>query len=250
MGRLGLPWVAAETPAAKAAVVTEIQHLAGLDGLSVEGIFTHFANADRLDKTDSKRQLRSFQDLLDRLDREGIELPLRHAANSAALIDLPASHLDMVRAGIATYGLDPSAEISASRIGLEPVLGWKTRIIQLKEVPTGFAVSYGSTWRTTRPTTLATIAVGYADGLARLLSSTGRMLVGGRPVPIVGRVCMDLTVLDLGSDSGAQVGDEVVIIGRQGDNELSAESLADTLGTINYEIVTSISARVPRIYHN
>jgi len=186
--------------------------------------------------------------LLDRLRQQGVEFPLNHAANSAALIDMPDSHLDMVRPGIATYGLYPSAEMDHDRASLKPVMEWKTRIIQLKQVPAGFGVSYGITYETPRPTTLATVAVGYADGLSRGLSNRGQMLVGGRKVPIIGRICMDLTLLDVGEVPGVAEGNEVVILGRQGDEVLSADEMAATLGTINYEIVSTISSRVPRIY--
>ncbi len=245
MGRLGWPWVAATEPAP---VLDAIEAIARVDGLELQGIFTHFANADRADKTDAGRQLERFLDLLARLERRGIRFPIRHAANSAALIDLPEAHLDMVRTGIATYGLYPEAAVQGPRIALEPVLTWKTRILQLKRVPAGFGVSYGTTYRTRQPTILATVAVGYADGLDRRLSSRGQMLVGGRPAPIAGRVSMDLTVLDLGPDADAAVGDEVVVLGSQGARQITADEMAAMLDTIHYEIVTSIAARVPRVY--
>ena len=252
MGRLGL---VANEPMAEEATASAANHrfgevyaIAGLPGLEVEGLFTHFATADHSDKIYADRQLRRFQELLDRLKRQGLEFPLNHAANSAALIDMPASHLDMVRPGIATYGLYPSAEVDQRRVGLRPVLEWKARVIQTKKVPVGFGVSYGITYETPRPTTLATVAVGYGDGLSRGLSSRGHMLVGGQRVPVVGRVCMDLTLLDVGEVPGVAEGDEVVILGRQGDEFLSADEMAATLDTINYEIVSTISSRIPRVY--
>lgn len=185
---------------------------------------------------------------MDGLETRGIDIPIKHTANSAALIDMPDSHLDLVRPGIATYGLYPSSETDRERVELRPSLQWKTRIIHLKEVPAGFGVSYGITFKTPEPTTLATVAVGYADGLSRLLSSQGQMLVREQRVPIVGRVCMDLCLLDVGRVSDSAVGDEVVIVGSQGDQALTADAMATTLDTINYEIVTSIAARVPRVY--
>ncbi len=154
----------------------------------------------------------------------------------------------MVRPGIATYGLYPSSEVSRSHVALRPVLAWKTRIVQLRRVPAGFGVSYGISYRTRRPTTLATVAVGYGDGLSRLLSSRGQMLVGGRQAAIAGRVCMDLTVLDVGDPTGLAPGAEVVILGRQGDLQASAGDMAELIGTITYEVVATISARVPRLY--
>ncbi len=228
--------------------VAEVETIASLRGLEVEGVFTHFATADHADKTYANRQLQRFLELVDRLRQQGLEFPLNHAANSAALIDMPESHLDMVRPGIATYGLYPSTEVDHERVDLKRVMEWKARIIQLKKVPAGFGVSYGITHETPRPTTLATVAVGYADGLKRGLSSRGQMLVGGQRVPIVGRICMDLTLLDVGEVPGVAVGDEVVILGRQGDEMLSADEMAASLDTINYEVVSTITSRVPRIY--
>jgi alanine racemase len=161
---------------------------------------------------------------------------------------MPRSHLDLVRPGIAIYGLYPSDEVHRQRISLKPAMALKSQIIQLKKVPAGFNVSYGSTYTTRQPTTIATVPIGYADGLNRLLSSSGQMLVGGRRVPIVGRVCMDLTMLDVGDAKNVQMGDEVVVFGQQGNVTLSVDEMAATLNTINYEIVTGISARVSRIY--
>ena len=226
----------------------EVETIARLDGLEVEGLFTHFATADSTDKAYAELQLERFKRLTDALHSRGIDIPIKHLANSAALIDMPDSHFDLVRPGIATYGLYPSSETDRDRVDLLPALQWKTRIIHLKKVPAGFGVSYGITYKTPKPTTLATVAVGYADGLSRLLSSQGQMLVGGQRVPIVGRVCMDLTLLDVGRVPDPAVGDEVVILGRQADEVLTADAMATTLDTINYEIVTSIAARVPRIY--
>jgi len=244
MGRLGL--LATASPLERR--VEEVQSIAQLAGLEIEGVFTHFATADSADQGYTETQLRRFQDLVQVLDELGIQIPVKHAANSAALMSVPSSHFDMVRPGIATYGLQPSSEWQRDDLDLQPVLQWKARIIHLKQVPTGFGVSYGITYRTSEPTTLATVAVGYADGLNTALSSRGEMLLRGQRVPIVGRICMDLTLLDVGDVPGASVGDEVVILGRQGDLLLTAESMATTLDTINYEIVTSITARVPRIY--
>lgn len=252
MGRLGLltdePRAEEATASAANHRFDEVRAIATLPGLEVEGLFTHFATADHAEKSYAERQLQRFDDLVKRLKQEGIEFPVNHAANSAALLDMPDSHLDMVRPGIASYGLYPSAEVDRSRVELKPVLEWKARIVQLKEVPAGFGVSYGITYETPRPTRLATVAVGYADGLNRGLSSCGEMLVRGQRVPIVGRICMDLTLLDVGEVPGATEGDEVVILGRQGDEALAADEMATTLDTINYEIVSTIASRVPRIY--
>lgn len=219
-----------------------------LAGLQLEGVFTHFATADSADKAYANRQLERFSDFIHRLAAAGLQVPIVHAANSAALIDMPASHFDMVRPGIATYGLYPSAEVDKNAADLRPVMALKSRVIHLKKVPAGFYISYGITHRTPEPTTIATVPVGYADGFNRLLSSRGYMLVHGQRVPIVGRVCMDLTMLDVGKLSGVQLEDEVVVFGQQRDESITADELAAELNTINYEIVSTITARVPRVY--
>ena len=251
MGRLGFLLAATnDTPDDIAAQnsVRGIETITRLPGLAVEGIFTHFATADSADKSYANLQLDRFMDLLSRLQKEGLEPPVRHAANSAALIDMPDSHLDMVRPGIATYGLHPSDEVNKSMLDLRPVMSLKSRIIHLKRVPPGFNISYGITFQTKNHTTIATVPVGYADGFNRLLSSRGHMLVHGQRVPIVGRVCMDLTMLDVGEVSGVALEDEVVVFGEQGNETVTADEIASSLDTINYEIVSTITARVPRIY--
>jgi alanine racemase len=228
--------------------VRAIETITRLPGLTVEGIFTHFATADSADKSYADLQLDRFLDLLSRLQKAGLAPPVRHAANSGALIDMPDSHLDMVRPGIATYGLHPSDEVNKSRVDLKPVMSLKSRIIHLKRVPPGFNISYGITFQTKNHTTIATVPVGYADGFNRLLSSRGHMLVHGQRVPIVGRVCMDLTMLDVGEVSGVALEDEVVVFGDQGNEAVTADEIASCLDTINYEIVSTITARVPRVY--
>jgi len=252
MGRLGLLLDQAaggnsyNIPAVK--TVREVETISRLANLEVEGIFTHFATSDSADKSYANSQLKRFMGFLDLLDRAGLRPPVRHAANSGAVIDMPDAHLDMVRPGIATYGLYPSDEVKKDHVALQPVMTLKSRIIHLKKVAAGFHISYGITYRTKKPTTIATVPVGYADGYNRLLSSRGHMLLHGHRVPIVGRVCMDLTMLDVGGLKDVKIEDEVVVFGQQGDGSVTADELAAILNTINYEIVTSISARVPRIY--
>ena len=252
MGRLGLVPAALAGVGGPGPVGDELARTAGaiarLPGLEVEGIFTHFAASDSADKSHARGQLQLFLEVLERLRRDGLEFPVRHAANSAAVIDLPESHLDLVRPGIALYGLRPSDEVDLTRIRLTPAMALKTRIVHLKQVPAGTCVSYGMTHRTPSPTVIATIPTGYADGYRRLLSSRGEMLVGGRRVPVVGRVCMDLTMLDVGAVPSPRVEDEVVIFGRQGDEAITADDLARALGTINYEIVCDLTPRVMRVY--
>jgi alanine racemase len=205
-------------------------------------------SADSTDKTFARAQFDRCSRFLDILRQNGLEIPIRHAANSAAIIDLPETHLDMVRAGIALYGLYPSDEVTKDRIRLIPAMTLKARVVQVKSVPAGFSVSYGMTFRTERPTTIATIPVGYADGYSRALSSRGRMLIREKAVPIAGRVCMDMTMVDAGEIPEVTVGDEVVIFGRQGAARLGAEEVAEMLGTISYEVVSALTARVPRVY--
>jgi alanine racemase len=242
MGRLGLPVVEPQQ------TVKTIGHIARLSGLDWEGIFTHFATADSADKTFARKQFTRFVDLLQQLEQAGLQARLRHCANSAAIVDLPATHLDLVRPGIAVYGLKPSEEIDLTRIALRPAMTLKTRIVHLKQVGAGFPVSYGATHITPRPARIATLAIGYADGFNRRLSSRGWVLVHGRRAPVVGRVCMDLTMVDVSRVADAGRGDEVVVFGSQQEAVLSAEELAATLETINYEITSAVTARVPRIY--
>ncbi len=254
MGRLGLvPATLAGGDAGDPVgdgLIRTAQAIARLPGLEAEGIFTHFAASDSADKTHTRGQLRLFVEVLDRLRKSGLEFAVRHAANSAAVIDLPESHFDLVRPGIALYGLQPSDEVDLSRIRLTPAMTLKTRIIHLKEVPAGTCISYGMTHRTPAPTVIATIPTGYADGYRRSLSSKGEMLVGGVRVPVVGRVCMDLTMLDVGAVPAPRIEDEVVIFGRQNDAAISADDLARALGTINYEIVCDLTPRVARVSAN
>ena len=219
-----------------------------LSGLEVEGIYTHFATADSSDKSYAIHQLELFVEFIERLRVAGLEFSVKHAANSAALIDMPESHFDMVRPGISIYGLYPSEEVNKARVKLKPAMALKTKVIHLKDVPAGFKVSYGSTYETEKSTTIATVPIGYADGLNRLLSSNGHMLVNGLKAPILGRVCMDLTMLDVGHIPGVTLEDEVVIFGRQKEATISVDETASNLNTINYEIVSTLTERVLRQY--
>jgi alanine racemase len=229
-----------------AGAVETVQRIIDLPRINVVGLMTHFAKADAADKTYTQTQLGVLQAFNAQLRQHGIHIPIQHAANSGAIIDLPETHLDMVRAGIAVYGLPPSDEINCHNVHLQPAMALKSRIVHLKRVPAGFKISYGCTYTTERPTVIATVAIGYADGLSRGLSSRGAMLVRGRRVPIVGRVCMDLTMLDVGSIADIALEDEVVVFGSQSGATLSADELAAMLNTINYEVVATITARVPR----
>lgn len=252
MGRLGLLpdccRLSALDANSPAKALGEVEAIASLAGLRLEGVYTHFAAADSTDKSYTSKQFEIFAEFLDEIRKAGLDIPVCHAANSAAIIDLPETHLDMVRAGISIYGLYPSDEVDKDRIALQPAMTLKSRVVHLKKVPAGFKVSYGMTHETSKPTTIASVPVGYADGFSRLLSSRGHMLVGGRRAPIVGRVCMDTTMLDVGHVPGIDLEDEVVIFGRQQDASITADEIAASLDTINYEIVSSLTARIPRVY--
>jgi alanine racemase len=243
MGRLGVV-------AGSASAVDEIKEIAGLDRLRTVGIYTHLACADSADKTHTRAQLQKYAGLLEDLRREGFYFPLVHSANSAAMIDHPESCYNLVRAGIAMYGLRPSDEVEAPNLSLRPVMSFRTRVAQVKRVPAGFPVSYGCTYVTEKETVIATLSVGYADGYSRLLSSRGQVLVRGKRAPVVGRVCMDQCMIDAGDIPGVSPGDEVVLFGRQGEAFIPVEEVAGLMGTINYEVVSTLSARVPRVYKN
>jgi alanine racemase len=252
MGRLGLLPDCRRPPGTEQNLmgnaIREAESISSLAGLKLEGVYTHFATADSSDKSYAGKQFEIFLDFLNELRRVGMNPPLCHAANSAAIIDMPETHLDLVRAGIAIYGLYPSHEVNKRRIALKPAMTLKSKVVHLKKVLPGFNVSYGCTYQTPKSTTIASIPVGYADGFNRLLSSRGHMLVRGRRAPIVGRVCMDQTMLDVGHIPDVDLEDEVVIFGRQGYESISVDEIAATLNTINYEIVSALTARVPRIY--
>jgi alanine racemase len=245
MGRLGIP---CPDQKAVARCVALAQQISTLPGISFKGIFSHFATADSRDKAFAEGQFRQFEACLAALEANHLRPPLGHMANSGAIIDMPATHLDMARAGISVYGLYPSHEVRRDALELFPALALKARVIHVKKVLPGTPISYGCTWTAERPTTIATVPVGYGDGYSRGLSNRGMMLVGGSRVPIVGRVCMDLTMLDVTAIPGVEVGDEVVVLGRQGQAQISADNIAAWNATINYEVVTAITERVPRIY--
>jgi alanine racemase len=252
MGRLGLVCHGLgdeiEAPGGMRRVVSSILEISSLPNLELEGIYTHFASAYTTDKKDARRQFQLFMEILEELKKQSLEVSMRHAANSAATIEMPETHLDLVRPGIALYGLWPSEEIDRDLIDLKPAMSIKSHIILLKDVPAEFRISYGSTYTTSCPTKIATVPIGYADGYKRLLSSRGSMLVRGIRAPIVGKVCMDFTMIDVGQVTDVQVDDEVVILGKQGKEEITADTVAGLLNTINYEVVSSITSRVERKY--
>jgi alanine racemase len=240
MARLGL------RAEGRMAIISFCERLRELPSVIVEGIFTHFATADSADQTYARRQLDRFDEVLAALDARGLRPTLVHAANSAAMLSLPEARFDMVRPGVAIYGLPPSADVRLPE-GFRPALAFKTQVAQVKEIPPGEGVSYGATYITTAPTRIAVLPVGYADGFRRAPANWGEVLVRGVRAPLVGRVCMDQTMIDVTHIASVRQGDEVVLIGRQGDDELTAEAVAERLGTISYEVVAELLARVPRI---
>lgn len=223
-----------------------IREIRRLPQLELEGIFTHFAKADAEDLSHSHLQLARFQNVLQVIESEGIRPPLVHAANSAATLSLPEARFDMVRPGIALYGLEPSPEVRLPE-GFQPALSFKTQVAQVKLIPAGEGISYGCTYITERPTWIAVLPVGYADGFRRAPANWGSVLIHGQEAPLLGRVCMDQSMVDISHIPGVRVGDEVVLIGQQETAVLTAETVARRLGTINYEVVAEILARVPRV---
>jgi alanine racemase len=216
--------------------------------LRLASVFTHCAVADEPDNPFTDVQLRRYQDVLDDLAQAGVDVAMRHAANTAAAIAHPASRYDLVRIGIGMYGLPPSPALSG-RVGLRPAMSLKARVSHVKRVAAGEGLSYGLRYHPATDANIATVPLGYADGVARRLGSTGaQVLIGGRRFPVAGTVTMDQLLVDCG-DRPVQVGEEVVLIGRQGDEEITADEWADRLGTINYEVVCGVSLRVPRCYH-
>ncbi|MFZ5626018.1 MAG: alanine racemase [Bacillota bacterium] len=226
----------------------EILRIARLPGLEIEGIYTHFASSDSKDKTSALRQLELFRNFVDQLEKLGLEIPLKHTANSGAILDMPSAHLDLVRAGIALYGLYPSDEVKKEKVALRPAMTLKARIAYVKEVGPGSGISYGSTYVTSGWERIATIPLGYADGYNRRLSNRAEVLIKGQRCPVVGRVCMDQFMVRVSHLEQVTAGEEVVLFGRQGQAELPVDELASLLDTINYELVCAVSSRVPRIY--
>jgi alanine racemase len=246
MGRLGWPVRPRGGPGGLEAAVTDIARAARLPGAALVGVFTHFADADGPDLDGARRQLSAFRAALEGLEAEGVRPEVRHAANTAALLRLPEAHFDLCRPGIGLYGYLPSAHVPDP--GLRPVLTWHTRVAQVKDLEPGEAVSYGGTYVAAARERVATLPVGYADGFPRALSNRGRILLGGRPAPVRGRVCMDQIVVSAEGCGPVRQGDPAVILGTQGGARQWADDLAAQLGTIPYEVLCAIGPRVPRVY--
>jgi len=230
-------------------VLDFVKKIKALKNIEIEGVFTHFSVADEKDKTYTEIQFKKFMEVLNILEKEGIEIPIKHVGNSATLLDLPHMWLDLIRPGISIYGLYPSKEVQKI-IKLIPAHSFKTRIVFLKELPAGECISYGRTYKTKKKrTVVASLPVGYADGYNRHLSNQGEVLVRGRRFPVIGRICMDQTMIDVTNLPQVEIGDEVVLWGRQGQEEITVEEIAEKIGTINYEIVhMPDKKRVPKLF--
>lgn len=215
-----------------------------LPGVEIIGIFSHFATADEKDKTFAYKQLAMFQEAIQRVKNQGISIPIKHIANSAAILEMPQAHFDMVRAGIILYGLWPSGEVQRS-VKLQPAMQFCARVAYIKNVPPKRGISYGQVFRTCRESRIATLPVGYADGWQRMLSGRAKVWIRGGHAPVVGKICMDQCMIDVTDIEGVRCGDEAVLFGTP---ELSADMVADWLGTISYEVVCMVGKRVPRIY--
>ena len=221
--------------------------IAQLPGLEPEGIFSHFATADCADLTRSREQAALFDRFCQMLKDRGVEIPIRHMDNSAGVLNFE-NHYEMVRAGIVTYGMYPSDEVPTGNLNLRPALQWLSRVTHVKTLPAGREISYGGTYVTDKETVVATVPVGYADGYHRNLSGRFYVLIRGKRAPILGRVCMDQLMVDVTDIPGVALNDRVTLVGRNGNEEITMEQMAQTLDTINYEIVCGISRRVPRVY--
>ena len=238
MGRVGVPFDDA---------LPFIEFVNNLDGIFLKGLYTHFATSDEKDKQYANLQFKRFQSLINQLDKEGIHIPLKHAANSGAILDMPETYLDMVRPGIMMYGYYPSNETKES-VAIKPAMTFKSKISYIKDVTKNTALSYGRKFITDKPTRIATLPVGYADGYNRLLTNKGMVKIRGKKFPVVGRVCMDLILIDLGNNKNIQIGDEVILFGKQEDNAFTVNEICELVDTIPYEVTCWISKRVPRKY--
>jgi alanine racemase len=236
MSRLGFDYaVAAE----------EIEQVARLQGVELVGVYSHFATAEEPDQCFAREQLKRFNAVLEELERRRVPIPIRHMANSAAIITMPEAHFDLVRPGIMLYGYGPAKQMAADA-GLKPVMSLFSRVMFLKKVRPGTGISYGLRFVTEKETWIATVPVGYGDGYSRMLSNKAEVIIREKRYPVVGTICMDHCMIDVGMDSDVRVGDEVTLLGGTGDHWISAWELAEKLGTIPYEVTCMVSARVPR----
>ncbi len=240
MARLGF--------SAEESSIEEIKEIAELPNLVLEGVFTHFAKADVEDKTFTMMQLEKFEWMTQRLEEEGVTFPYVHASNSAGIIDVRRADYNLVRAGIAIYGLYPSEEVDKEKVQLKPALSLKSHIAFVKDIPAGTPVSYGGDFVSEHQMRIATIPIGYGDGYPRSLSDTGYVLIRGKKAPIIGRICMDQFMVDVSDIPEVKFGDKVTLIGRDQEEYLPVEKLSELSGRFNYEFVCDLGKRIPRVY--
>ncbi|MBQ1384617.1 MAG: alanine racemase [Firmicutes bacterium] len=242
MGRIG--YQADDIPTALA----DIKKINELPNTKIMGMFSHMSTADAYDKTYSHGQEEKFNKLYQAVVEAGVRLPMKTLANSASIMELPSVHFDACRAGIILYGLYPSNEVDRNQLSLKPVMSVKANIVHLKEVGVGFSVGYGRKFISERPSKIATLALGYADGYPRPYSKYGKVIVNGVVCPIAGNICMDQCMVDVTDVPDVKVGDEVILLGSDGVNEVSADYIAEMTGTINYEITCALGQRLPKVY--
>lgn len=228
--------------------IDNITEICSLEGIEVIGIFTHFSTSDEKDKEYSHEQFTKMLSVMDTLKKRGIDIPLKHVANSGAIIDLPDTYLDAVRAGIILYGYYPSDEIDKNNLALKPALTLKATITNVKTLEKDMYVSYGRTFKTSNETIVATIPVGYADGYLRKLAENGKVIIKGEFAPIIGRICMDQFMIDVTNIPDVKIGDEVILLGEKNGLKYNADDIAKKLDTINYEVTCMLKSRLPRVY--
>lgn len=237
MGRIGVPYDKA---------INFIEQVYQMPNIVVDGIYTHFASSDT-EREFTESQISRFRSVITSLDRKGINIPVKHSANSAGVLNFPSAYFNMVRPGLIIYGLYP-CDNPIRKVALEPALSLKTRVVFIKDLPTGHSISYERTYTTKRPTKVATIAVGYGHGYSRKLSNIGEVLIRGKRANIIGLICMDQCLCDVTDIPNVSVGDEVALIGKQGNDEITADEIANKIGTISYEVVCGIHSNVKRVY--
>ena len=228
--------------------IDDITEIYSLEGIDVVGIFTHFSTSDEKDKEYSHQQFTKMMSMMDELQKRVVNIPLKHVANSGAIIDLPNTYLDAVRAGIILYGYYPSDEVNKSNLALKPALTLKATITNVKTLEKDMYISYGRTFKTTNKTIVATIPVGYADGYIRKLGENGKVIIKDQFAPIIGRICMDQFMIDVTNIPDVKIGDEVILLGEKNGLKYNADDMAEKLGTINYEVTCMLKSRLPRVY--